>query len=44
MTYCASCNHVTGGRDPRCATCAADMPAAGWPIDPRLHTIVAGGQ
>jgi serine/threonine protein kinase/Ran GTPase-activating protein (RanGAP) involved in mRNA processing and transport len=44
MTYCPACNHVTEGGTPRCGSCAASRPDGGWPLDPRLQTIVAGGQ
>jgi hemoglobin-like flavoprotein/Ran GTPase-activating protein (RanGAP) involved in mRNA processing and transport/tRNA A-37 threonylcarbamoyl transferase component Bud32 len=44
MTYCPACNHVTEGSTQRCGSCAVARPDGGWPLDPRLQTIVAGGQ
>ncbi len=45
MTYCASCNHtIASDASPRCRQCGTPRPAAGWPIDRRLNTTVAGHQ
>jgi serine/threonine protein kinase/hemoglobin-like flavoprotein/Ran GTPase-activating protein (RanGAP) involved in mRNA processing and transport len=45
MTYCASCNrNIPDDSAPQCIHCRSHRPAAGWPIDRRLHTVVAGGQ
>jgi serine/threonine-protein kinase len=44
VTYCQACNHPTEASAPRCGSCASSRPDGGWPLDPRLQTIVAGGQ
>lgn len=45
MTYCPVCNHnIAEDTSRACAQCGGTRPVAGWPIDRRLQTTVAGGQ